>query len=161
MDKKIFSEHKNKIFFITLGVLVVLACGFLLYRFYNPENLGTIPVPHVVLPATNPYTFSTSSPLVITRTESHEAVTGTLFDYSGTLPAVGACESMSVQTTTYAKNPVFFAFIITTTATSSCANPNAPQTFTAGFGEDTSGNSPVLNAVFVNGNRVIYTLNGN
>jgi hypothetical protein len=149
----------NQIFFTLLGVVVVLAMVFVLVRAFSLQSpIGPSPV--VVLPAQNPYSFSTSSPLTITRTSSQVSGMGMIANYTGTLPAVGSCQEVSVQTPSYGKNPVRFAFIVNTAATSSCANPQAPQTFTASFGEDSAGNVPVLSAVFINGDKVIYTVNG-
>ena len=156
MNQKVSANH---IFFAVLGLVVVLAVVFLLVSNFGSRT-PMESIPDEGLPQ-SPYTFSTSSPLVIAKTTEHVAGMGTLINYTGTLPAVGSCEAVSVQTPTWATNPVRFAFIVDTMATSSCANPNAPQTFNVGFGADSKGNTPVLSAVFVNGDQVIYTLNGN
>jgi|GEM_PF-3341439 len=157
MNKKLSG---SQIFFALLGVVVVVVIAFLLMRAYGSQGPTEI-APNVVLPAQNPYSFSASSPLVITQATEHISGMGSLVNYIGTLPAIGACQEVQVQTPTYAKNPVHFAFIVNTIATTSCADPNAPQTFTASFGADSTGNTPVLSAVFVNGNKVTYALNGN
>ena len=150
----------NQIFFTILGVVVVLVSAFLLMRAFGSQG----PVPptlNVVLPAQNPYSFSTTSPLTIARSTSSVAKMGSLVNYTGTLPSTGSCQEVIVQTPTYASNPVRFAFIVNTVATSSCEDPNAPQTFTTSFGADKTGNAPVLSAVFVNGDKVLYAVNGN
>lgn len=150
----------NQIFFTLLGVVVVVASVFVLVRAFSSQ--GPVAVnPTITLPTQNPYSFSSSSPLAIVQTTSQVAHMGTLVTWSGTLPAVGSCQSVSVQTPTYAKDPVRFAFIINTAPNTSCPNPQAPQTFTASFGTDSKGNTPALSAVFVNGSKVIYTVNGN
>lgn len=146
---------------MVLGVALLVVCFLLLRMFFSGMPVPSANTNTIVLPAQNPYTFSTSSPLLITRTTQHVTGMGTLVNYSGSLPAIGSCQAVSVQTPTYAKNPVRFAFIVNTTATSSCADSNKPQTFSVGFGADSAGNTPVLSAVFVNGTKVIYTVNGN
>jgi len=158
LNKKL---SNNQIFFTILGVVVVLVSAFLLVRTPLFSHGPTDAAPVVVLPAQNPYSFSTSSPLVITHATTQVHGMGTMVSYAGTLPAVGSCQSVSVQTPTYGTNPVSFAFIVNTSATSSCADPNAPQTFTASFGTDSTGSAPVLSAVFVNGDKVEYAVNDN
>jgi hypothetical protein len=157
MNKKLSG---SQIFFTLLGVAVVVVSAFLLIRALGSQG-PMESAPNVVLPAQNPYSFSSSSPLAITQATEHVSGMGSLVDYTGTLPAVGSCQEVRVQTPTYAKNPVRFAIIVNTSATSSCADPNAPQTFTASFGADKTGNAPILSAVFVNGNKVMYAVNGN
>lgn len=147
----------NQIFFTLLGIVVVAACVFLLVRALTSHNI-IMPSPAVVLPAQNPYSFSTSSPLVITQTTAHIQRMGTVVTYTGTLPATGSCQSLNTQTTTYGTNPIRFAFIINTAPDTSCPNPKAPQTFTTGFSTDSKGNTPVLSAVFVNGTQAIYVV---
>jgi hypothetical protein len=150
----------NQIFFTLLGVAVVAACAFLLIHASRLQSPKTS-TPNVVLPAQNPYTFSTSSPLVITETTQHVSGMGNLVNYTGTLPATGSCEEINTQAPTYGTNPVRFAFIINTTPEGSCTDPSKPLTFSVGFGADSKGNTPALSEVFVNGSKVIYTVNGN
>jgi hypothetical protein len=158
MNQKVTANH---IFFAVLGLVVFLVIVFLLVRDFGSRNPIENSTPNVVLPAQSPYSFSTTSPLAIVQTTTHVAKMGSLVNYTGTLPAVGSCQTVSTQAPTYGKNPVHFAFVVNTVATSSCVNPNAPQNFTASFGEDSKGNTPRLSAVFVNGDRAIYTVNGN
>ena len=156
MDKKTLS--KLEVSLMVFGVALLVVCYLLLRLVFS--NMSTPPA-HTTA-AQNPYSFSSSSPLAIVRSTTSIAKMGTLVSYTGTLPGVGSCQSISVQTPMHATNPVHFAFVITAVATSSCADPNAPQTFTTSLGADSATSTPpILDGVSIDGTNVIYVVSGN